>query len=653
MGIKSTRSAIYRRFLSVLALLAFSSVSVFADSQFLIEAGRADNSLGQHKDWWVNTGGSFFSSSGNITPPGATPGIGSQFMTSADAACELRPVMTTPGGTWLIEFAIPVTTIIPGTKVAVTLTGCTGLPASVTNFSGGSANAWQTLGTITLDPDVTTPVIGLAWDPSNPTPDSFFNNRIYTCEFRFTPVGDPCENVPGVGPVAGPLAQGQTFVDVPGVTNIATAVTVYADDGFGGPFTQIGQLTSGITNGVNRVTTTPLVKGAQIIATQTVGGQESCQAGAGPKVGGGTSPQIRVNFLINHDASLTGPIGAPGNYNAGPSLHALGSSGPVSGGYLFAPAEGTVVFPSTCWQTVSFWAAADFQYPIFAGTSPAEGSFATLAGLAFSIDDTTDSGPFNIYIDNIVNGSTLIQDFETPAENTADYFFSPPRTSLTTQIYALSAPDVSVISTNNADTGNKSSRVSWQFGTESPGAWIMLLSTGTDGLPQVDLSQPISVRMLVLPVDQTTNLLQVSALGHRNALTNENVTFDVSILRGVEPFSYQWRSNGVDIPDATTSTLTLNNVQLDASANYSVFVTDGSGCNVESFGSLTVSEFVQPPTINFSLSGTELTLDWTGTFNLQSKTNLNDATWSNVGVNTAPYKTQVTNAATFYRLQTP
>lgn len=64
-------------------------------------------------------------------------------------------------------------------------------------------------------------------------------------------------------------------------------------------------------------------------------------------------------------------------------------------------------------------------------------------------------------------------------------------------------------------------------------------------------------------------------------------TFTVG-LSGTPPFTYQWRSNGVDIPGATASTYTISNVSLAHQAAYSVVVSNSAGSATSSAGQLTV-----------------------------------------------------------------
>ena len=51
----------------------------------------------------------------------------------------------------------------------------------------------------------------------------------------------------------------------------------------------------------------------------------------------------------------------------------------------------------------------------------------------------------------------------------------------------------------------------------------------------------------------------------------------VSSAAGTEPLSYQWRTNGVDVPNATNSTYSITNVQSSHEALYSVVVSNVAG----------------------------------------------------------------------------
>jgi hypothetical protein len=72
----------------------------------------------------------------------------------------------------------------------------------------------------------------------------------------------------------------------------------------------------------------------------------------------------------------------------------------------------------------------------------------------------------------------------------------------------------------------------------------------------------------------------------RSASAGSTVMFSVTAT-GVAPLNYQWRKNGVDIPSAAGTSLTLNNVQ--TGGNYSVVVSNGRGIVTSRTARLSVS----------------------------------------------------------------
>jgi hypothetical protein len=374
---------------------------------------------------------------------------------------------------------------------------------------------------------------------------------------------------------------------------------VYSTDGTS--WTLLGELSAGVVAGSNRVTTSALVKGQKILATQWKDGIESCKATTGQIVGGGANPRVRLAFGIRENASLTGPIGADGG--TGGAVFFLGATNRV-GGYATAPAGGAVLSPSPCWQTVTFTRGSDPANPddptycwSTDGNPTLDGSYGVLEGLALAFEDA-DSGPYEIYLDNIRNGSTVIQDFESAANGQTQVMFSLPSASITTSPYLLAqspgtiSPNVSMVVNTNADTGTNCLRVSWQFRDTNRVDWLRLVTGGSPtSNPMVDLRLPISLRLLLLPVGQKSNQLTLAAVPQPQTRNmRSNVTFSVSVV-GASPFSYQWQFNSSELLGATASSLTLSNLTLDQGGDYSVVVSS-TDCEVQSPTALLTVLFV-------------------------------------------------------------
>lgn len=580
------------RFPHVWAVIALASSSFAVAETVIIES----RSGGTNFAAYAEMGGNWQNSSAKSTLSDVTQGIGSRFATTDGATFKVTPHLQ-EGATYSVEVTHGTSSNIPTNLLAsISQSGCTGLPAETSAFDQNPANAWRRVGEITVDFGVTNPVITFAKLPGA----SGAGQRFYADAIRFLNVSDPClAGLPRLQTVNGPLAAGQTHVDVPSVDGSATTVTVYANG------IQIGQITSGIVAGINRVPTSGLVKGQIVAATQTnPSGIESCRPAGGPVVGGGANPRIRVSLSIREDESLTGPIGADGGTPTVP-LNFLGATN-VTAGFGTAPAGGKVFQPSNGWQTVTFLRGPDPANPtdetygwLSASDHVLRGDFGILDAVALAIDDLTDSGPFAIHIDNLSNGSTVIQDFESATNGQRQVqFLRPSAASGQTRDYLLAqppgdfSPDVSRVTDVIGDDSLQSLVVSWQFKDTARADWVRLLAQGS-GMPNpiVDLRQPISFRMLVHPTGEVTQPLApfVSEQpGNRTVVEHGSTTLSASVL-GSGPLSYQWRFNNQHIEGATNRFLELTNVQLGQAGNYSVFASNAWGTAVSSNGALTVT----------------------------------------------------------------
>jgi hypothetical protein len=446
--------------------------------------------------------GTWYYSSSKSTAPGCTPSVGSRYA-AADAAFRVTPTLGERSGAYFIDVTFAVNAASTTVLVGLNAVGATLSTNTTTAFqyAPGMTSSWIRVGTLLLNPGSNAPAI--TFTASNVTTEGGPTRRFYADAVRFLNVNDLCLNTPQLPDVNASLAAGQTSVEVPGVDGAASAITVYANG------VAIGEKNGNIVAGLDSVATSPLAKGQIITATQTKDGIESCRVPSGPKVGGGANPRIRVALSIRENTALTGPIGADGG-TVSSKVVFLGATGEIAGKPGNAPSGGRVIFPSRCWQMISFLRGSDPANPVdptfvWAGagagaSGPLEGSFGVLEAIAFVIDDLTDSGPFGIYIDNLRNGSTLIQDFESAQPGDAEVLFQRPSASSSTAAFLMSGLDIAQVSNANADTGTNSAFISWQFRDTTSAAWVRL---STQGLgtpnPQLDLNQPISFRLLLLP----------------------------------------------------------------------------------------------------------------------------------------------------------
>ncbi len=405
-------------------------------------------------------------------------------------------------------------------------------------------------------------------------------------------LANPCLGTSGVS-VNGPISTDVNQVLVTGASASANKLTVYQNN------VAIGNKTTGITAGDNLVTVSGLTKGATVNATQTIGAQESCVPTTGIIVGGGANPRIRLAPDIRQPGSNVGPVGADGG-GSSVNLYWIHATG--------TPAIGGIVAnPSTNWQTLVFYPTDSKFVWNGALTFNADGTdpnqYGTLEGFALAMDDLTDTGPFKLYFDNIRNGSIVIQNFEDET-NGAGVLFNTPSFSGTTSGGLLPAPDVGAVSTNYANGGTNSFLAQFQFNSLSSAKYVRLNTGKTGGNhstpnPEVDLTQPILVDVLVLPPGLTNahslGVANYATAFHQTNCLGGNATFGVT----VEPpantspsYTYTWKKNNVTIAGATSSTFSTNNVTAAAAGTYSVLISDGTASTTLNF-LLTVA-----PTVN-------------------------------------------------------
>src|SRR5580765_7995238 len=96
---------------------------------------------------------------------------------------------------------------------------------------------------------------------------------------------------------------------------------------------------------------------------------------------------------------------------------------------------------------------------------------------------------------------------------------------------------------------------------------------------------------------------------------------------GTAPTTYQWRFKGTNIAGATTSTYTVNNIQLSDSGNYSVVLSNSSGTVPSSNAFLNVAV---PAPFGFDPFAPGVTSYQVGT-NLVGQTNAAGQGWSQAG----------------------
>lgn len=406
--------------------------------------------------------------------------------------------------------------------------------------------------------------------------------RWYMDTIRFENITDPClySGATQVG-VTGPLAAGGTNVTVTAVTAGATNVTVYANA------FEIGQtnFAGGFAAGSVVVPTSAMNQNDSITATQTKDGCTSALSSAA-LAGGGPNAQVRAFFTCWKNSTNAGPVGASSSAPSSGFFYMLGATG-LESGFGSAPLGGITLPPGVCWQQVTLQNAVNDAIDSNSGFHVTNtDTFCSLEGMIFAID-SSDNGPYDIYVDQIMNGDTVIEDFESYPIGSTNFFTAPNGAALPVPnaVY-LSQPNASLISGSYAYAGSQSSRVQWQWKDGSAIRWAHIVAKATPAkqFPQIDTSKPITARVLVLPVGQTTAHPFDGTVG---AITNPvpvitNTTAVLGVpVSGSGTYTYQWSWSGGSLPNPTTNpTYTIDGGGSGATPAddgiYTVEVSDGT-----------------------------------------------------------------------------
>ena len=497
---------------AVVVLSAAGAATMMAENPVYVTARPSPSGSGPNPDGTYNDNGFGNDTSAKSTAPDAPPRSGSQYFgvgftaSTPDFGVTITPVLGTPGGIYQVFHTYSSAAGNVSADVVLGVTNAAGCTLSFTSSDKFQAafgdSSWQSLGYLTNDAGSTAPAITFYY--LSGTVDAGADLRLEIDCFRFNLL-TPCLTV-AVPSVVGPLGASVPKVTVAGVATNAASVAAYQDKGSG--MVKIGQLA--VTNPATSVVVpvTGLVKGARVSATQTVLGTESCVPATGPMVGGGANPRMRVAFSIRETPD-SGPVGAIGTRTG--DIHFLGASTLIGG----APGDGPVLYPSNTWQTVTLQRGPDYLNPTNSSikwnsaTGDPAGTvndiitpWGILEAIAIAIDDLTDTGPYDLYIDNLQNGSTVFQTFEGAVAGTTGYGFQSPLFSGSTSGYLLSAPNQAVVSNGAAGTGTKSLHVQFQGNGTNDTQWLRL-TTYQLGDPMVNLSDPISIRFLLLPPGST------------------------------------------------------------------------------------------------------------------------------------------------------
>jgi hypothetical protein len=405
-----------------------------------------------------------------------------------------------------------ITSPVYDTAASVTVTGCDPAATTIKVYHGASQIGSAPGGSASVVVTVTPPALVAGWVLSATQIKGGQESCLATA--ANTTVQPICASVSNVGGFVGPLDGGASTITVSGCSASASLIKVYQGASV------VGTAAGGAATVA--VACTGLTKGSTLKATQVVGGQESCLTSSptSATLGSGAPKKVRFCIGLRNTTGASSPLGKDGGGTG--NIYFLGASAGQFGQYVGPtgiPAK-NIVTADSGWHTLSFdpgdpsWNGSSNVAGSPVGNAGAGGSsWATLEGLYIVPDDSTDTGEYRVYIDNIVNGTQgVLQDFEAATVGTVGVTFSNPSASGTTGGSLLvNGPNSTVVTAAFADTGANSEVVDFQFKDTNAGNWLRLntLNSAVQKNPSVDITQPITMRVRLF--SPTLNVTQVDA----------------------------------------------------------------------------------------------------------------------------------------------
>jgi uncharacterized lipoprotein YddW (UPF0748 family) len=152
----------------------------------IVESRSATGSLNSNPPY---TDSGFSDSTLKSTAAGLT-GAGSRYATSGTPNYTIKPTLPVSGGTYDVRLTHgSASSLSDDLVVAVTQTGCTGLPATTTIFREPGGNTWEYLGRMTLNPGVSIPTLKFTYSSGTLNADG--NGRMYSDSIKFVYVPPP------------------------------------------------------------------------------------------------------------------------------------------------------------------------------------------------------------------------------------------------------------------------------------------------------------------------------------------------------------------------------------------------------------------------------------------------------------------------------
>ncbi len=251
----------------------------------------------------------------------------------------------------------------------------------------------------------------------------------------------------------------------------------------------------------------PLYAGEMVVATQTMsltdctppGDYEGAKPKSGPVVGKGKNSALQLSLGIRNVPNPAGGCNVGEDGKMAGTIDWITATGKDAD--EDTPLGGYVLQPSADWQTVTFNKAANVNFG-FTGNGQFVGPCYTLEELSIA-SGSANSGFYTLYIDNVKNGTTVIEDFDAGhVAGDLVLFQKPyPNEQLTPGYLEnlITPPNVAEVVSGMGVDGSQCLKVQFQYYDEASTRWFRLVtgSTTTEPInptpnPIVNVNDPIT-----------------------------------------------------------------------------------------------------------------------------------------------------------------
>ena len=198
------------------ANLTFTTHAPGVVDDVIIQSRLADGSLTANPPY-TDSGFSDSTLKSSASPLTGSTTQGSRYAASGTPNYTIRPNLAVAGGTYDVYLTHgSAGSISDDIIVAVSMTNCTGLPATTTIFRQPGANTWELLGRMTVNPGVTVPSLKFTY--SSGTLDTLGNGRMYSDSIKFVFIPPPQPPTITNQPLSKAVNQGANALFSVGVT---------------------------------------------------------------------------------------------------------------------------------------------------------------------------------------------------------------------------------------------------------------------------------------------------------------------------------------------------------------------------------------------------------------------------------------------------